>query len=184
MAQKQNFISAYKIFDVAAQGDVLRPEFNFVFFENGYVYATDAHMLVRAKIADISGFPEDQIALLDGKAIHAKALKKLYAHKHVEIREDGFHAIEEGGMIEIVYKFAPDGLKRINFEAVLSKQERADVGKIGMKAELLHKLTSAMDCTDRTRLDFAGEGGAIYVEPVDKDIDIKGLVMPILIDNQ
>ena len=183
MAQKQNFISAYKIFDVAAQGDLLRPEFNFVFFKNGYVYATDAHMLVRAKIADISGFPEDQIALLDGKAIHAKALEKLYAHKNVEIREDGFHAIEENGMIEIVYKFAPDGLKRVDFEAVLSKKERADVGKIGVNAEFLHKLTRAMNCTDRTRLEFAGSSGAIYVQPIESDIDIKGLVMPVIIDN-
>lgn len=182
--ERKNFCSSFKVFKCAAQNDELRPAMNSVYFQNGYVYATDAHMLVRAKITDISNFTDEEVALLEGKSIHAKLLKSVYSHNFVEVKADGFHASDEKQGWEIVYLFNDEKTAPTppNFEVILSKSEHAELDKIGLKANLLSKLTSAIGCGDNTRLDFTGRSSQIKVSEIGNVLDIKGIIMPMMID--
>lgn len=182
--EKKNFISSFKVFNCAAKNDMLRPAMNHVHFKNGYVYATDAHMLVRAKIRDISTFTDEEIALLEGKSIHANLLKKIYSHHFVEIKEDGFHASDDKQGWEIVYLFNDEKSAPTppNFEYILSKSEHAELDKIGLNANLLSKLTSAIGCGNNTRLDFTGSSTQIFVFEIGNVLDIKGIIMPMMHD--
>ena len=46
-------------------------------FKDGYAYATNSYILVRAKLEDISNFDEEDINKLDGFYIHAQSFKAI-----------------------------------------------------------------------------------------------------------
>lgn len=48
-----NFNPDFKLHKACAD-DEYRPAFSYVYFRNGYAYATNAHIAVRAKVEDIS----------------------------------------------------------------------------------------------------------------------------------
>ncbi len=81
--------------------DVYTPVQGNVFFENGYMYATNAFMAVRASIKEHTGFNEDEIKLLNGKQISAANFLKLYSCGVLFVRENG---IEDGSHIKIRQK--------------------------------------------------------------------------------
>ena len=64
---RHNFDPQFKL-HLCCGNDDIRPVFQYIHFIGGYAYATDAHVLIRAKIADISNFTEEEIAMLNNKA--------------------------------------------------------------------------------------------------------------------
>ncbi len=81
--------------------DVYTPVQGNVFFENGYMYATNAFMAVRASIKEHTGFNEDEIKLLNGKQISAANFLKLYSCGVLFVRENGIEDTSNG----VLYKF-------------------------------------------------------------------------------
>ena len=67
---KNNFDKKVQM-HLACSTDDFHPETQCVFFNNGYAYATDTHILVRNRISEISGLNESEIEALNGKFLHA-----------------------------------------------------------------------------------------------------------------
>ena len=58
---RRNFSKSVKLYDITSS-DNLRPAMQCVCFKDGYAYATEAHMLIKAKIEDICNFDPEEIA--------------------------------------------------------------------------------------------------------------------------
>ena len=79
-----NFNPDFKLHKACAD-DEYRPAFSYVYFRNGYAYATNAHIAVRAKVEDISNIAPLEIEALNGKAIHYKQFELLLKHDSMEV---------------------------------------------------------------------------------------------------
>lgn len=179
---RKNFSKAIKLYDIAAQ-DCLRPAMQCIHFENGYAYATDGHMLIRAKLEDITNFEPEELAIIEGKCISADSLKRIYAHPVVEITNDGFVAKDDTTGCKITYTFTdpkvidkfPD-CEKVLQEAANSPLHPKDV--IGISYNLLDTLTNAMGCKGNTKIEFRGEKGyTALVTSLDLFNSITGLLM-------
>ena len=88
MAKKKNeWLGFYKEFKLhkACANDDIRPAMHYVCFKNGYAYATDAHIAVRANLHDISALSDDDIAKLNGHLIHKSQYEQLLKYSSIEI---------------------------------------------------------------------------------------------------
>lgn len=54
----RNFNKKYPLWKACDFDDVFSKWKRFISFANGYAYATDSHILVRARLTDISNFDE------------------------------------------------------------------------------------------------------------------------------
>ena len=198
---RHNFDPAYKLHLCCAE-DMIRPVMEYVHFINGYAYATNAHVMVRAKIADISDFTEEEIAMLNNKSIHGHLFRQLIQRRRVEVTPDGFVWNDDSGDISQTFKFHKitedrcvqlfknDTLKIPNFDAIIDNDFEANTQPtpaIGIRFDLLEAISRAMN-TDKLAFFFKGDNKAIHVRPLidireHRNEDIVRIVMPMLLDN-
>ena len=93
---RRNFSKSVKLYDITAN-DELRPAMQCVCFKDGYAYATEAHMLIKAKIEDICNFDPEEIAILEGKMVSGASLKRICSHNEIQVTNDGFVATDNTG---------------------------------------------------------------------------------------
>ena len=62
----RNFNKKYQLWKACGFHYDFRTGMHYISFANGYAYATDSHILVRARLTDISNFDEQDLSLLDG----------------------------------------------------------------------------------------------------------------------
>lgn len=179
---RKNFSKSVKLFDIAAQ-DCLRPALQCIHFENGYAYATDAHMLIRAKLEDVTNFEPEELAILEGKCISADSLKRIYSHQEVEVTNDGFVAKDSTTGCKVTYTFTdpkvidkfPD-CEKVLHDAMQSPLHPKDV--IGISYSMLDTLTNAMGCKGNAKIEFRGDKGyQAIVTSLDLFNSITGLLM-------
>ena len=91
----KNFSKSFPLWLACGFKDTFRTSMHYIMFANGYAYATDSHILVRARLTDISDFDEPDLALLEGKCIHGNNFKKIVKSKGViNITEDFIEVTE------------------------------------------------------------------------------------------
>lgn len=182
---RHNFHSYVQLHKATA-ADELRPVMNYIHFKNGYAYATNAHILVKAKIEDISSLDFDEIQLLEGKAISAQNYKEMLKHNWIKVTEKGIVSQGEKEK-EITYLFADmDNIgKAPDFERVLNTEQKVMMDKIAFKPQLFKSLYDALGCDRQNgiRFVFHGEGHPITVEENTQLYrDITAILMPMLTD--
>lgn len=52
----KNFDKSYPLYLACGLKDTFREVMHYIMFSNGYAYATDSHILVKARLTDISDF--------------------------------------------------------------------------------------------------------------------------------
>ena len=77
----KNFNKKYPLWKARGFHDYITTGVHYISFANGYAYATDCHILVRARLTDISNFDEQELSLLDGKFIHGNFFKEIVGCK-------------------------------------------------------------------------------------------------------
>lgn len=190
---RRNFGSAFKLHLCCATDRSDERQFaHYIHFRNGYAYASDAHILVRADIGTIcyTQFTEEEIQHLDGKSIHADCYKQLLAESFVTIDEQGFHAKDEAGN-EIIYctrdLSAPrpntneSAIKVPNFAKIFDELgERQETDAIGISSKFLERLVNAMGGDTQVRIDLNGTKAmkVTHISTAGVD-DIEGVLMPI-----
>ena len=179
------FLKEYQLWK-ACINDEHRESLNYVCFEHGYAYASDAHILARVSINTITmSLTDEEKALLNGCAIHADAYKALCHYDFINI-------VSDGDKVKIV---CPLYRNKITFELVSKKTlawtdfeevlkadgEHHPIERIGIEQKLLGNLSDALGIK-RVKLDFYSESSKIIVSPIDQESgDIKGLIMPVLV---
>ena len=176
----RNFNKKYPLWKACGFHDDFRTGMHYISFANGYAYATDSHILVRARLTDISNFDEQDLSLLDGKFIHGKFFKEIISCKgNVTITTDAI-VVEKNECI-ISYPLVT-GIKSPDYEKAMVGSDVTEWKKeFGIKARLLNTLSEVMGA------DF-GVGVAwksnymFEVKPLGLSGDIKGVIMTIMVN--
>ncbi len=175
----RNFNKKYPLWK-ACGDDEIRTGMHYISFANGYAYATNSHILVRARLTDISNFDEQDLSLLDGKFIHGKLFKEILNSKgDVIITADAI--IAERNESEISYPLKT-GIRFPECEKAMVGSDLTEIKKkFGIKARFLNTLSEVMGAD--FGVGVAWKSNQMFeVTPLGLSGDIKGVIMTIMIN--
>lgn len=166
----------------ALYSDENRAELQHAYVRNGYVYATNATILIKQSLTEIHEIEPKQQAIVEGKNFHIDLLKQLWKFKFIEFKESGIVAGDGKAWCEFDYSYT---CTMPNMEAVLKSQSGLiELSKISFNPKYLALLENVMDLSYSSGalvMQFAGETKAIQVFSSYDTMDIQlGIIMPCL----
>ena len=193
-----NFQPEYKLWLACEKpsANALRPILEYVFFKDGFAYASNAHILARVPLELCTTFDEEQRAILNGFSIHSSLLKFIVGFDRVEV---GKQIITQNGTDKVVATLTTQSgdntititlsdtlnITPPDFDAVLfDKAERKPIRDIGLRTKYLADLTAAMGA-ENIKMGFTTASNKIYVEPTQdatEGFNVMGIIMPIMIE--
>ena len=183
--KKNEWLGFYKQFQLhkACANDSYRPVMAYIQFKDGYAYATDAHIAVRANLSNISALDQEDIAKLNGYFIHSSQYELLLKFSHIEVGEGFIKLIGEDG-ISTTLDLKKD-MKYPNVDAIINDDsEQKTLPAVGFNYGLLGRLKAAMGLTSKIVLRFKGNSAALHVSGEDsKFYDVRGIIMPMLVED-
>ena len=176
----KNFSKKYPLWKACGFHDDFRKGIHYISFANGYAYATDSHILVRARLTDISNFDEQDLSLLDGKFIHGKLFKEILNCKgNVIITADAI--IAERNECKISYPLMT-GIRFPECEKAMVGSVVTEIKKeFGIKARFLHTLREVMGADYGIGMNWKSNH-MFEVFPLGLSGDIKGVIMTIMVN--
>jgi len=181
--KRKNFEKRYKL-HLATGKDELRPAFDLVSFRGGYAYATDAHLIVKAKIKDISGFPDNELQLLEGKSISSSSFRKLLEFDDVTINESGFFATGVNGN-KVSFLFNDQLIVDLKFDDVfvgILDNYREEKSVFGFNASLLNKASKVLGVRGTLKFEAYKNNKFVITAPNNPDVDIRCLLMGVQVE--
>lgn len=192
----QSFNNNFKLWKACNRPgeDSVRSELEYVFFENGYAYASNAHILARVPLNLLTNMDDDSLALLNGHGIHGPLMKYLADLGPLSVEKD-LISNEKGEVTEKVHINTlhgenevkvtltnPEQVKAPKFAKLFDVSgERVPISKIGISQKLLDRLTSALGTTD-IKMGFISESRQIFVSPLHlAEEGAEGVIMPMMI---
>ena len=181
------FYPQYKLHKVCAN-DLLRPVMGYLYFKNGKVYATNAHIAIAAPLSFVSSFSDEEQKLLDGKLIHATHFAELLKMRETKLGLVGenlcFICTTKNGLTVTIPILDEDTKGKFPNVDVVLESARADAKKheqpvshVGLKMSLLADLAAAMGASN-VDLYFSSAKAAIVVEDGHGDNEIGAIIMP------
>lgn len=168
----------------------------YLHFKNGFVYATNAHILVRQSLKS-HDFSDNEIALLDGVCMHKDVFDVIYQYEEIYITKEGEKTYVEGTKGRVTAKYAlktceKEGIAAINFEAVLPQGKLRLNPKVlfGVNVEYLALLKSVVLSEHQegpiVQMFFQGDGSmatrAIVIRSSDFKLeDEMIIIMPVIL---
>lgn len=185
-----NFSKRHQIWRAAAH-DEMRPVMNYIFFENGFAYASDAHILVRIPIGYISYFDDDENKKLNGHGIYAPAYKFITSLGILQIEEckiktpkgmeDGICFVGCMDSCEVRVNLTnPSQHKHPDYDPLFNMPgERTPIKRIGLSQKYLGRLTAALGTPD-VKMEFIDNKRSIFVSPISAlETGSEAVIMPI-----
>jgi len=194
--KKNNWLGFFKEFKLhkACANDEIRPAMQYVCFKNGYAYATDAHIAVRARLTDICALGEEEISKLNGHLIHKSQYEQLLKYSTIEIGDGTITLIDPESKARTtiqLFKLAESGeevlegcIRYPNVDAIINQDgEHSEADRVKFNYNLLGRLVAAMGMNgSRVGLRFTGKGRQLVVTGVEPGLDVRGIIMPIVGD--
>ena len=181
--QIKNFDSRFKLY-LASCYDDFKPFYNLIHFRDGYAYATEGHILVKAKIKDISTFEDDEIEKLDNKSISANAYRKILEYNIASINNTGVTVTDTQGNRNDYY-FNEQQAINIKFDdmfAQLTEHYRQDRNLFGLNPGLVAKAAKILNAKT-LRFQAYNGGKFIITNPqLDHETDIRCLLMDAYVE--
>lgn len=177
----KNFDKSYPLYLACGLKDTFRESMHYIMFSNGYAYATDSHILVKARLTDISDFDEQDLALLDGKFIHANNFKKIVKSKGEELITSEAIVVKETEY-EVAYPLKTKEQVRFpDCENVMNKKGDVTLQvQFGISAEYLCTLSDVMNAYNGIAMEWKSNQ-MFVVTPIGGYKDIKGVIMTKMI---
>jgi len=191
------FYKEYKLHKACANDD-FRPAMHYICFKNNYAYATDAHIAVRAHLYDICALSEEDRNKLNGYLIHKNQYEMLLKYSTIEIGEGIITCIDPESkarttiqlvkMAETDEEVAENKGLAIKYpdldEFINDDLSKEPLQKVGFSYSLLGRIIAAMGIdSNRTGLRFTSNGRQMVVLGVEPGIDVRGIIMPITIED-
>lgn len=179
-----NFNPDFKLHKACAD-DERRPAFSYVYFKNGYAYATNAHIAVRAKIEDISNIDPIDIEALNGKALHYKQFELLLKHDSMEVEGNDIKMLNIGDNLTTTITLRDDivfpNVDKVLEDAEAGFRENPPTIDPCINIALLNKLCAALGNSNKNAgLRFCGLGKGILVKFAENEYwDVIGILMPM-----
>lgn len=182
--QRHNFNRNCRL-DMICSDDLYRMQHSFIYFKDGYAYATGAHILIKIKVSEISTFQDNQLEILENKAIHKSVYSRLLQFDRVEITSEGFKASVPDAESFIQFGFAnvQHGVTE-NINTVIAsakRDEQTEIKSFGINPVLLNTLNKLFDDTQGVELIVKAANKPILVKWTGHDAI--GLIMPVMINN-
>ena len=185
------FFPNYKLHKVCA--DKLHPVHGYLFFKDGNVYATDAHIAIAAPLSFVSNFDKEEQQLLEDKLIHATQFVQLLKMRETYVKktEDGaqFECKTKAGETVIIPILTEEQIGKFpNVESVIAEADKnakelgTQLPNVGFRPSRLADLVAAMDAKI-IEFYFAKPAGAIVVREHDKTNEIRAILMPCVIND-
>lgn len=188
-----NFSKRHQIWRACVKDEV-RPALGYIYFEDGFAYASDSHVLVRIPLSFLSFFEPEDTAKLNGHGIYGPAYKLATTLGILQIQEckiESPKGEEEDGVCLVGYMedcevritlTNPSQQKHPNFEPLFKVEgERTPVKRIGLSQKKLGELTAALGTSD-VKMEFIDNKRQIFVSPVNEvEASITGIIMPIML---
>ncbi len=175
--ERRNFSKNAKLYKVCADDD-FRPTMCNVFFDSGKAVASNGHTMIVAPINQISNLNDDMIDKLNGKLLNGKSYKKLLVYDFIsDIDDEGITCTK--GFETVKFLFDKCSGKYPDYNSVFPTK-MGSVPYIGLRGNSLCKLCEAVG-QEYAKIEFSDITGAAKVSF--RDCDIKGLIMPALVDD-
>ena len=169
----------------ACGNDELRPVMNYAHVKDGYIYATDAHILVKQSLRGVHVLDETQCENLEGKFFHKDLLKLLDKQEVVMFEKDGI-SISSFGIEKSLIPYSECDIKFPNCDAVIpASSQITAVDFVGITPKILARLIKSMYKSGfGYRFTFYGKMRAILLNSGEFDrSDEIGLIMPTNTEN-
>lgn len=176
------FIKTIKVYQ-ACSASAFNLDLQYVFFHNGFAYASDNCILVKVPLeAMTQDIPEEQLALLEGRCIHGSVLKTIYGYEDIYISE-GLIEVKAGRHnITFDTLTAPGEIKRPDFDKVIMTEDaKVPVKELGLSSKFLSRIASAMGVKDIVKLSFTTANSKIFISDLSDINGAVGIIMPTLI---
>lgn len=201
MTKKKNeWIGFYKEFKLhkACANDEFRPAMHYICFKNGYAYATDGHIAVRASLDAICALGEDERSKLNGYLIHKKQYEMLLKYSTIEIGDGVITCIDSESNARTTIQLvklaeSSESAERAegkaiyfpNVDAVIDDDlSKEPLQKVGFDYQLLSRIIAAMGITSkRIGFRFTSNSKPIVVLGVEQGIDVRGIIMPMMMED-
>jgi hypothetical protein len=146
--------------NLACSKDDLRPVLQHVYFDSGFMLATEGHILVKAAVQHFSHFDKSEVDTLNGKFIHKNTFKKIIACEQVIITENGVQDLAT----KDVYAFSNVEQKYPNFDSVIPTKVEA-IESIGINPKIAATLMKVLSNPEITtiKLEFSGVNKGIKI---------------------
>lgn len=167
---------------LVASKDDLRPALTMIHFKNGYVYVTDATILIKQSLKWM-GFEDEAIKMLNGKSISAVGFSMLRTASVLDIREEGIRFRYKKALMQVNFEEDPHrypDVEKVIAEILGKKAEAVDV--VALMPDKVKKLLSAMYFESHFLAHFRGKNQGIQV--VDAATDAKdqmAIIMPCML---
>jgi len=164
----------------ACANDELRPSLNYIYFNGGYAYATNAHILVKNYLKECSTFSDDDIEKLNGKFLSPLDYADILKYDIVSVEPNGLRCKKNNRSVLFYFADVPE-LKFPNADALIERNismKNEPVEKISINIKLLQQLNKSLYNSDKCELEFKSEGVVLFrsKDKFDKGI---GLIMVI-----
>lgn len=169
--------------DRACSDDILRPQMNYIYIDNGVMVATNGHILVKIPIcySDLMG----DLELLNEHYIHPRQYREMLTYDVLQVTGKGeITARRDGVSYNTVFKLSTCDSIGIfpNYKAVMSYKKES-LGFVGLNISVLKKFLSCFDGIE-------GIGNLIVkIQNPSKSVhmhyegseDVFGLIMPTML---
>lgn len=159
--------------------DDLRPVMQHVYFKDGKMLATDAHILIKANTQKFSDFDKSEIDMLEGKFIHKSTFKKILSCAMVIITENGIQDMST----KDVYAFAQTDDKFPNIDSAIPSEYK-EISEIGIGPQTCLKIMKVLSTPDiyNLSLNFSGQNKAITIKGLgDNEGALTAILMPVML---
>lgn len=177
--EKKNFSTPLHL---ACGKNEIRPAFEYVWFDKGYAYASDANFAIKQHVETYHTIMESEN--LNGHCIHYKAMAAIIKYDQAVATEEGIKCWNENSSSDAFFPYATIETKMPNFEVALTLPEVESVDIIGFNPYymgLAGKLLKSEVGVSNIRCTFHGKTRGILLEEIGCPNQIV-VIMPRLID--
>lgn len=160
----------------------LQPVMQCVYFDNGFAYASNAHIAIKQSLDFQSVLAPEE---LDGKFLHKDNFKAVMTFEIAECCDDGIQCKSISGAAAFFEYYIPKIDEKIpEFEKMLHpKRGQTAVTFIGFNPEYFAKLTKALYAPmGNIRCKFTGVDSGILVDVVGIE-DQQAIIMPYILND-
>lgn len=124
----------------------IRKALEYLYFKDGKVVATEAHILLEQDLIECHGFTKEQVKLLDDKLLHSNDAKILEKCTNIMVFSDRIEGFIKNSDVRVTCNLKPNGVdvKYVNYKNIVQLQGEGKLSSVGINPYLLQKVVDCM----------------------------------------
>ena len=162
---------------LACNKDDLSPVLSFIFFKDGFAYATDGNILVKNKLEEFCN--AENTDLLEGKLLHCDSYKEILKYEIIQIAEDGIECVDKHNEKAFFYFSSSECMYPNADKALMDARLKPSVPlpQISINLNFIERLRCALCSGLECKFTFKGINEPVILESL--EMQSVGLIMPL-----